>query len=281
MIAIIVHGGAGKANSKEEISPRIETCKKAAKEGYEILKNGGNAIDAAIKAVTIFENDPLFNAGIGSYLNEKGEVELDAGIMDGKNLKIGAVSGIKHVKNPVLLAKAVMENSKHNFLIGEGAEEFAIKQNLEIVPNDYFITNQKKKIFLSKFGDTVGAVALDKNGRIASAVSTGGTPGKAKGRVGDSPLAGAGFYANETYGAVATGIGEDIMKAVLSFRILLEIEKGIKKATESAIKYLTEINGKAGLIALDSNGNIAFLYNTEMMFYGYMKDGMKKPEGGI
>ncbi len=281
MVAIIVHGGAGKANSKEEIPPRIETCKKAAAEGYKVLKDGGSAIDAAVKAVMIFENDPLFNAGIGSYLNEKGEVELDAGIMDGKSLKIGAVSGIKHVKNPILLARAIMENSKHNFLIGEGAEEFAIKQNLEIVPNDYFITKQKKKIFLSKFGDTVGAVALDKNRRIASAVSTGGTPNKAAGRVGDSPLAGSGFYVNETYGAVATGIGEDIMRAVLSFRISLEIEKGIEKATESAIKYLTEINGKAGLIALNSDGNVAFVYNTEMMFYGYMKEGMEGPVGGI
>ncbi len=281
MVAIIVHGGAGKANSKEEIPQRIETCKNAALEGYKILKDGGTAIDAAVKAVMIFENDPLFNAGIGSYLNEQGEVELDAGIMDGSTLKIGAVSGIKHVKNPIVLARSIMENSKHNFLIGEGAEEFAIKQNIKLVPNEYFITRKKKKIFLSKFGDTVGAVALDKFGRIVSAVSTGGTPNKSKGRVGDSPLVGSGFYANKSYGAVATGIGEDIMKAVLTFRISLKLNEGIKTATESAIHYLTDINGKAGVIALDSSGNIAFYYNTEMMFYGYMCEGMENPEGGI
>ncbi len=281
MVAIIVHGGAGKVNSEEEISPRIETCKKAALEGYKILKEGGNATEAATKAVIIFENDPLFNAGIGSYLNEKGEVETDAGIMDGSTLQIGAVSGIKHVKNPILLAKSVMENSKHNFLIGEGAEEFALNQNIELVPNEYFITKKKREIFLSKFGDTVGAVALDKNGKIASAVSTGGTPKKAQGRVGDSPLVGSGFYANEIYGAVATGIGEDIMKAVLSFRISLHINRGIGLATKSVISYLTKIKGRAGLIALDYKGNIAFSYNTEMMFYGYMKDGMENPSGGI
>ncbi len=279
MKAIIVHGGAGKANSESEIPSRIETCKRAAAEGFEILQNGGTAIDATVKAVMVFENDPLFNAGKGAYLNERGEVELDSGIMDGSTLQIGATAGIKHIKNPILLAKAIMENSKHNFLIGEGAEEFALKNGIEVVPNEYFITEQKKKIF--SLGDTVGAVALDENGRIASAVSTGGTPRKAKGRVGDSPLIGSGFYANEGYGAVATGIGEDIMKAVLSFRVFLNLDKGIEKATGKAIEYLTKINGKAGLIALDSKGNIAFSYNTEIMFYGFFKSGMNKPEVGI
>ncbi len=281
MKAIIVHGGAGKVHTKEEIPPRIKTCKKAALNGFEILKKGRTSIDAAVEAVKIFEDDPLFNAGKGSYLTEKGEVEMDAGIMNGNTLKIGAVSGIKHVKNPIELARAVMEKSKHNFLIGEGAEEFAMKNNLPLVPNEYFITERTKKLFADKIHDTVGAVALDEKGVISVAVSTGGTPMKMSGRVGDSPLVGSGFYANERFGAVATGIGEDIMRAVLTFRIALYLEKGINTAVKEAIAYLTKINGKAGVIALDKNGNIAFKYNTEMMFYAFMKDGMSDPEGGI
>jgi len=286
VIVIIVHGGAGKANSKEEIPGRIETCKYAAKSGFDILKNGGSAIDAAIKAVKIFEDDPFFNAGRGAYLNKNGEVELDAGIMDGSSLESGAASGIKHVKNPILLAKAIMEKSPHRFLISEGAEEFAIKNQLEIVPNSYFITEKKLEIYLKKLNkvyesDTVGAVALDEKGHIASAVSTGGTPFKEKGRVGDSPIIGSGFFANNIYGAVATGIGEDIMKAVLSFRVSLYIDRGLKYAIEQVINDLTELNGKAGIIALDNKGNIVYKYNTEMMFYGFMKEGMDEPEGGI
>ncbi len=286
MIAIIVHGGAGKANSKEEIPGRIETCKYAAKTGFDILESGGSAIDAAVEAVKIFEDDPFFNAGRGAYLNKKGEVELDSGIMDGESLKSGAASGIKHIKNPILLAKMIMEKSPHRFLISEGAEEFAMKNQLEIVPNSYFITKEKREIYLKKLNktqesDTVGAVALDEKGHIASAVSTGGTPFKEKGRVGDSPIIGSGFFANNIYGAVATGIGEDIMKAVLSFRINLYINEGIEYAVQQTIDDLTKLNGKAGIIALDKRGNIAYKYNTELMFYGFMKEGMKEPEGGI
>jgi beta-aspartyl-peptidase (threonine type) len=281
MKAIIVHGGAGKAHTEEEIPQRIETCKKAAEAGYALLIKGKSSVDAAVEAVKVFENDPFFNAGRGSYLNQKGEVEMDAGIMNGKNLKIGAVSGIKHIKNPIELARVIMEKSKHNFLIGQGAEEFAMKIGLELVPNDYFVTERTKKLFQAKVNDTVGAVALDDEANIAAAVSTGGTPMKMQGRVGDSPLAGSGFYANEKYGAVATGIGEDIMRAVLTFRVMLDLNEGIENATSKAIEYLTGINGKAGIISLDINGNIAFKYNTEMMFYAFVKDGMKNPAGGI
>jgi beta-aspartyl-peptidase (threonine type) len=281
MKAIIVHGGAGKAHTKKEIPPRIETCKRAAEAGYILLKEGKSSIDAAITAVKIFENDPLFNAGKGAYLTEKGEVETDAGIMDGKTLQLGAVSGIKHIKNPVELARTVMEKSKHNFLISGGAEEFAMKNGFTLVPNEYFITNRTKKLFRAKVNDTVGAVALDETGKITAAVSTGGTPMKMQGRVGDSPLVGSGFYANSEYGAVATGIGEDIMRAVLTFRIMLHIKEGIEKATNKTIEYLTSINGKAGVIVLDKYGNITFKYNTEMMFYAFMKEGMQNSEGGI
>ncbi len=281
MKAIIVHGGAGKAHTKEEIPLRVEKCKEAAETGYLLLKEGKSSIDAAVAAVKIFENDPFFNAGKGAYLTEKGEVETDAGIMDGATLRLGAVSGIKHIKNPVELARAVMEKSKHNFLISEGAEEFAMKNRFKLVPNEYFITNRARKLFQAKVNDTVGAVALDEEERITATVSTGGTPMKMQGRVGDSPLVGSGFYANAEYGAVATGIGEDIMRAVLTFRIMLHIKDGVEKATSKAIEYLTTINGKAGVIALDKYGNITFKYNTEMMFYAFIKDGMQNAEGGI
>jgi beta-aspartyl-peptidase (threonine type) len=279
--AIIVHGGAGKIRRKDEILERIEVCKIAAEKGFYILSNKGSSIDATVEAVKILENHPLFDAGIGAYLTEKGEVELDAGIMNGALLKFGAVAGIKHVKNPIILAKTIMETSKHNFLIGEGAEEFAKDHGMEIVPNEYFITERTKEIFQEKFGDTVGAVAIDEVGRITAAVSTGGTALKSSGRVGDSPIVGSGFYANKLYGAVATGIGEDIMKVVLSFKIMLYIKDGIKIAVKRVIKDLDEINGYAGLIAIDKEGNIEFSYNTEAMFYAFKKEGMIEAEGGI
>ncbi len=281
MKAIIVHGGAGKVHTDKEIPPRIETCKKAAETGYRMLKEGKSSVDAAVNAVKIFENDPFFNAGKGAYLTEKGEVEMDAGIMNGSTLENGAISGIKHIKNPIELARVVMEKCKHNFLISDGAEEFAMKNGFTLAPNEYFITERKKELFKAKVGDTVGAVAIDDSGIITAAVSTGGTPMKMQGRVGDSPLIGSGFYANNLYGAVATGIGEDIMRAVLSFRIMLYINKGIEQASAETINYLTSIKGKAGIIALDKNGNITFKYNTEMMFYAFMKDGMKNAKGGI
>ncbi len=280
MKAIIVHGGAGKVYTKEEISPRIGTCKEAAQAGYDLLKAGKSSVEAAMEAVKVFEDDPFFNAGRGAYLTEKGEVEMDAGIMNGATLETGSVAGIKHIKNPIELARTVMEKCKHNFLIGEGAEEFAMKNSFALVPNDYFITDRKRDLFKAKVNDTVGAVAIDDRGIITAAVSTGGTPMKMQGRVGDSPLIGSGFYANNLYGAVATGIGEDIMRAVLSFRIMLYMNSGIEQATAEAINYLTDIKGKAGLIALDKNGNIAFKYNTEMMFYAFMRDGMKMAKGG-
>lgn len=281
MKAIIVHGGAGDIKRKNEVPERIKACKVSAEKGFKTLLKGGSSIDSVVEAVKSLELHPLFDAGIGSYLNEKGFVELDAAVMDGLTLRIGAVAGLRHVKSPVELARVVMEKCKHSFLIGEGAEEFAGKMNLEMVENKYFFSERAKKIFENKYGDTVGAVALDENGRISTAVSTGGTAFKLVGRVGDSPLVGSGFYANDLYGAVATGIGEDIMRAVLTFRLMLYIEKGIQFAAERAIEDLTEIDGHGGLIALDKSGNFAFPHNTEGMFYAFMKEGMNFPEGGV
>lgn len=281
MKAIIVHGGAGDIKRRAEIPERIDACKTSAIEGFKALINGGSSIDAVVIAIKFLEIHPLFDAGIGSYLNEKGFVELDAGIMEGSTLRIGAVSGVRHVKSPVELARVVMEKCKHNFLIGEGAEEFAIKNRLEIVKNEYFISERAKQIYEGKYGDTVGAVALDDLGNICAAVSTGGTSFKLVGRVGDSPLVGSGFYANNLYGAVATGIGEDIMRAVLTFRLMLYIDKGLQYAAEKSIEDLSKINGHGGLIALDRNGNFAYPHNTEGMFYSYIKEGMDSPEAGF
>jgi beta-aspartyl-peptidase (threonine type) len=279
MKAIIVHGGAGDVKKLEEIPVRIGVLKEASAKGYEVLKKGGSAEDAAVAAVKVLEDNPLFDAGRGSYLNEEGEVEMDSAIMNGDALSIGAVAGIHRIKNPIELARVVMEKSQHNFLIGRGAEEFAKENGIEFVPSYYFFTERLVQIWEGRYGDTVGAVTLDDRGLITAAVSTGGTPKKHVGRVGDSPLVGSGFYANDSFGAVSTGIGEDIMKVVLSFRISLYFPTlSLEQSVQKSIEDLSNANGKAGIIALDKNGNFAFGYNTKGMFRSYIKDGMSEPE---
>ncbi len=284
MIGIVVHGGAGNINMNKEVPVRIEVCKKASLAGFSLLKEGNSAVNAVVTAVKVLEDHPLFDAGKGAYLNEDGDVEMDAAVMSGSTLDIGAVAGIRRVRNPVELARFVMEKSSHNFLIGEGAEAFAKKMGMQFMPFYYFLTERTIKFHKSEFGDTVGAVALDRSGKIAVAVSTGGTPNKHKGRVGDSPLVGSGFYANSSYGAVATGIGEDIMKITLTARVGFYLDfkrKDLNSAVVQSVKDLDTINGKAGLIAMDKNGNISFSYNTKGMFYAYIKEGMEQSKGGI
>ncbi|MGB9794029.1 isoaspartyl peptidase/L-asparaginase family protein [Caldisericum exile] len=281
MRAIIVHGGAGDAKRTEEIPERVDFVKKVANDGFDLLKSGLNAVEVAVRVVKMLEDHPLFDAGRGSYLNEEGFVEMDAGIMDGSTLSIGAVAGIKRLKNPIELARLVMEKSHHNILIGDGAEKFALENGLEFVPPYYFYTDRIIKIFEGTYGDTVGAVVLDGN-KIVSAVSTGGTPKKHVGRVGDSPIVGSGFYANSEFGAVSTGIGEDIMKVILSFRISLYYPNySISDAVKKCIDDLSGINGHGGLIALDKNGNIGYSFNTKGMFFAYMKDGQDTVVGGF
>lgn len=276
MKAIIVHGGAGDAKKESEIQERVKFMEHVASFGYSLLKDGKDAIDVAVSVVKMLEDHPLFDAGVGSYLNEEGFVEMDAGIMDGSNLSIGAVCSIRNIKNPIELARAVMEKSKANVLSGIGAEKFARECGIEFVPNYYFYTERIKQIYEGTYGDTVGAVVLD-SVKIVSAVSTGGTPKKPVGRVGDSPLVGSGFYANSDYGAVATGIGEDIMKLVLSYRVGFYLPtQSLEESVRHVIDDLTNINGKAGIIALDKYGNIAYAHNTKGMFFSYMKDGLEK-----
>lgn len=298
-IAIVIHGGAGTI-LKKNMSPELELEYKkvleiAVKEGYSILKNGGTSIDAVEKTINILENSPLFNAGKGAVFTNDGKNELDASIMDGKTLKAGAVAGVTTVKNPINLARAVMEKSEHVMLAREGAEYFAKQNGLEIVDPSYFYlenryqsllkAKEKEKIELdrdgkasfydsnikdSKFG-TVGCVALDKNGNITAGTSTGGMTNKKWGRVGDSPIIGAGTYANnKTCGVSATGWGEFFIRNVVAYDIsaLMEYKNmSIEEASREVIqKKLTQIGGTGGIIALDKNGNIVMEFNTSGMY---------------
>ncbi len=292
--SIAIHGGAGTL-VKGLMTPENEEQYKAAlskalEGGYNILESGGSAIDAVEAAVRKLEDSPLFNAGKGSVFTNDGTHEMDAAIMEGKNLEAGAVSLITGIKNPVSLARAVMEKSNHVFLAGEGAMRFADSLGYALESPDYFynefryqqwqeirdsddfqLDHSDKKD--SKFG-TVGAVACDKDGNIAAATSTGGMTNKRWGRVGDSPLIGAGNYANNKTCAVScTGSGEFFIRGVVAYDVSCLMEyKGmtLKEATDEAIhKRVLSLGGDGGLIAVDSKGNIAMPFNTEGMYRAY------------
>ncbi|MEZ4793459.1 MAG: isoaspartyl peptidase/L-asparaginase [Gelidibacter sp.] len=301
--AIAIHGGAGTL-VKGLMTPELENQYKSAlqlalSEGYKVLELGGTALDAVEKAVKLLEDTPLFNAGKGSVFTAQETHEMDASIMDGKTLNAGAVSLITGIKNPVSLARDVMEKSDHVFLAGEGAMQFAKeldykfeeasyfydkfrhKQWLEIKDTDQFQLDHSKKKD-SKFG-TVGAVACDQNGNIAAATSTGGMTNKKWGRVGDSPMIGAGTYANNKTCAVScTGSGEYFIRGVVAYDVSCLMEfKGlsVKDASDEVIqKRILEIGGDGGLIAVDSNGTIAMPFNTEGMYRGFKTS---KGEEGI
>lgn len=291
---IVIHGGAGtilKTNMTAE-KETLYTAKlnEALKTGYNILNSGGTAIDAVNAAINIMEDSPLFNAGKGAVLTEKGVAELDASIMDGKTLMAGAVAGVKHVKNPINLARLVMEKSPHVMMIGDGAEEFGKENNIIMVDTSYFITKERweqykkalkhleEKNKIEKHG-TVGAVALDKNGNLAAGTSTGGMMMKKFGRVGDSPIIGAGTYANNNTCAVsATGSGEYFIRLGVAKDIssLMEYKNySLKDAADEVImKKLSKIGGDGGVIAIDKNGNFAMPFNTDGMYRGYyLNDG--------
>jgi beta-aspartyl-peptidase (threonine type) len=252
--------------------------------GYEILERGGTSLDAVTEAVRILEDDPHFNAGRGAVLTHDGSAELDASIMDGQGPRAGAVAGVRHVMNPIELARLVMEKSPHVMLIGAGAEEFALEQGLVLVPNSYFRTQRReqelKRALQKERGDnslnstgTVGAVALDCAGNLAAATSTGGMTNKRYGRVGDSPIIGAGTYANNESCAVsATGSGEFFIRAVLSHDIhalvyykKLSVEAAVREVVHQKLKRL---GGDGGVIAVDRDGRIAMEFNSEGMFRG-------------
>jgi beta-aspartyl-peptidase (threonine type) len=288
MFAIAIHGGAGTL-SRGETSAEQERAyaaglNAALDAGYALLDRGGSSLDAAIAAVCVLEDDPLFNAGRGAVLTRDGAVELDASVMDGGTLKAGAVTGLKHVKNPVALARRVMDHSPHVMLVGAGAEEFARLQGMELVSNEYFRTpirqqqlhrllggSSEKENDLIAFG-TVGAVALDSRGNVAAATSTGGMTGKRWGRVGDSPIIGAGTYASNASCAVsATGHGEYFIRSVVAHDICAQVEYlklPLAQAVGNVLAKMKALGGNGGVIAIDPRGEVVLEFTSEGMFRG-------------
>ena len=292
---IAIHGGAGtilRTNMTNEIEQKYKMAlNESILAGENILLNSGLAIDAVEAAIRSLENNPLFNAGRGSVFSHEGEHEMDASIMNGKDLMAGAVAGVKNVKNPITLAKSVMQHSNHVFMAGQGAEVFAKQLNIEMAPNEYFFEQMRYDQLIQakasdtihldhvdnkfengekKFG-TVGAVALDVFGNISAGTSTGGMTNKKHGRVGDTPIIGAGTYANNQTCAVScTGHGEFFIRSVVAYDISCLIEyKGfsLKEACNLVVKdKLVKIGGEGGLIALDARGNIELCFNSEGMY---------------
>ena len=310
---LVVHGGAGTI-LKSQMTPEREKAytnalNEALEKGSAILARGGSAMDAVEAAVRTMEDNPLFNAGKGAVFTNDGRNELDASIMNGKTLEAGAVAGVTTIKNPITAARVVMEKSPHVMMVGSGAEKFATEQGLEIVDPSYFHTESRwrslqrakqedsskieldhsdtsKKALLRqlenrdyKYG-TVGAVAVDQQGNLAAATSTGGMTNKKFGRVGDAPIIGAGTYANnKTVAISSTGWGEYFIRLVMAKSISDMMEFGKMKlqvaANEMIMKRLPALGGDGGLIAVDKDGNIAMPFCTEGMYRGYVKEGGK------
>lgn len=288
--ALIVHGGASEI-PEEMYEESLDGCRDGARIGWKILTTGGSALDAVEGAVCVLEDDWTFDAGRGSVLNAAGEIELDAVIMDGSNLNLGAVMAVKHVSNPVTLARLVMAESDHAILVSEGAEEFARDHGLCPHPNWELIVDRERERWRSHRsgedqsnetlrgypGGTVGAVALDVDGHLAVATSTGGTFYKHPGRVGDSPLVGCGAYADDRSGAVsATGDGEDLMKVVISKSVCDLMYSGMsaEEAAEAGITLLARrTGGRGGLIVLGRDGDIGLAHNTSHLAYATVAQG--------
>ena len=286
--AIVVHGGAGtilKANMSNEMELAYnQKLEEAINTGYKILESGGTSLDAVESTIKILENSELFNAGKGSVLSNEEIVEMDASIMNGNNLNAGAISGVRTIKNPISAARLVMEKSDHVFLSGIGAESFAKSKGLEIVNNEYFITkrrlnsllNAKKRDTLkdNKFG-TVGCVALDKLGNIASGTSTGGMTNKKWNRIGDVPIIGAGTYANNnTCGISSTGWGEFFIRNVVAYDISSQIEYknlSIDVAAKNTLNKVKNLGGSGGIVGIDKYGNIVMDFNTGGMYRAFKK----------
>lgn len=299
---LVIHGGAGNITpaimNAEQEAQYTQGLKDALRSGYDILQKGGTSIDAVIAAITSLEDNPLFNAGRGSVFTKKGLNEMDAALMDGSNLAAGAIAGVRNIKNPIKLAHEVMMHSGHVFLSGSDAVEFAINQGMEMTPDEYFFNKSRYEQWIeirdtnftqldhkgdnlkgaplpnpgNKFG-TVGAVALDQYGNIAAGTSTGGMTNKRFGRIGDSPVIGAGTYANnKTCGISCTGHGEYFLRAVVAHDVSCLMEyKGLslQEACTIVIKdKLVKMGGEGGLIAVDAKGNYDFCFNSAGMYRG-------------
>jgi beta-aspartyl-peptidase (threonine type) len=289
MLSIAIHGGAGAVPRSTLTAERERQYRNglaaALDAGYATLEKGGSSLDAVSAAVRTLEDDPLFNAGRGAALTRDGAAELDAAIMEGRQQRAGAVAAVRHVRNPIELARRVMEKSRHVLLVGAGAEEFALEEGLALVPNSYFRTEERwvqleserkghsvSDLFPSSQG-TVGAVALDAAGDLAAATSTGGMTNKRPGRVGDSPIIGAGTYAKNGVCAVsATGHGEYFIRTVAAHHICAAVEfrgLALREAVHELLhQRLRELGGKGGIIAVDHDGRIVTDFSTEGMFRG-------------
>jgi L-asparaginase / beta-aspartyl-peptidase len=297
MHSIAIHGGAG-ALPRDMLTSGKERAYHAGLEfaldsGFAVLEQGGSSLDAVSTAVRILEDDPLFNAGHGAALTRDGAAELDAAIMDGKHQRAGAVASVRHVKNPIDLARRVMEKSRHVLLVGAGAEEFALEEGIPLVPNEYFRTEERQQqlestrrgqrvseLIASPQG-TVGAVALDRDGNFAAATSTGGMTNKRQGRVGDSPIIGAGTYAKNGVCAVsATGHGEYFIRAVAAYHICSAVEyRGLtlaEAAREMLHAILRGLGGSGGIIAVGGGGQVIMDFSTEGMFRGARDSGGRR-----
>lgn len=303
-IAIIVHGGAGKI-SADRFATAQAGCKEATLAGWRILQDGGSALEAVEAAVRSLEDNPNFNAGTGACLTTEGNIELDAGMMEGHTLRVGAVAGVELMKNPISLARKVME-SPHVLLVGKGAQEFALEQDIALCTFADLLTERQYTNWKDSHRETeepryhrrevqplserenkhgtVGAVALDTSGYLAAATSTGGTLNKFPGRVGDSPLVGCGFYADDEAAISCTGHGEDFIRLLIAKRAADCVAQGMT-ARDAAVATIALLGAKAegqgGLITVDRKGNVGFAWNTEHMAYAYMNEEVTEPVAGV
>lgn len=309
-ISLAIHGGAGTI-LRSEMTAKMEKeyrsgLENALRSGWQILQSGGNALDAVEASVIELENNPLFNAGKGSVFTHEGKNELDAAIMDGKNLKAGAAAFVRHVKNPITLARLIMEKSEHILLAGAGAGEFAREMKVDMADDDYFFTDFRYRQLLvareqgrvkldhsagettfileselaeEKQLGTVGAVACDAEGNLAAATSTGGMTNKKFGRVGDTPIIGAGTYADNATAAVScTGHGEYFMLCSAAYDVAARMKYqnlSLREAASKTVEYLRRIGGEGGLIAVDGQGNVALPFNSDGMYRGFVGSGGK------
>ncbi len=270
--ALILHGGAG-APAPDLRDTRYQGLRRTFEVAWTLLRQNGSAIDAVVRATVELENDPVFNAGVGSCLNQEGEIEVDASLMEGSTYRVGAVGAVRNLRNPILLARAVMEAGRHVFLVSDGAERFARARGFPVATREELVTaRQLQRWQAARTGGepgTVGAVALDKAGHLAAATSTGGIFNKQPGRVGDSAVIGAGTYADDTLGAgSATGDGEAIIRAAMTRTAveLLRDGRDPTRAAQIAVELLRErTGGEGGVILIDALGRVGYAYNTPAM----------------
>ncbi len=296
--AVLVHGGAW-AIPEELKGPHLEGCKRAADTGYLALARGGTALDAVVAAVQVMEEDPVFDAGVGSFLNREGRVEMDAAVMRGEDLAFGAVAAIRKVRSAVGLARRLLERGEEAFIVGESADGLAEELGEACIDPEALILDRERDRFRrwragelesnsrETFGDTVGAVAVDAGGHVAAGGSTGGVPFKRPGRVGDTPLPGSGLLADDTLGAVsATGNGELILRATLSGEVLSRLAGTFPEEPDAAVastlkNFSRRLDGRGGIILVTPRGRIAAGYSTPAMAYAYRTGEMTSARGGV